>query len=302
MSKLKIFASILFIMSLNVSCAQSTTPLYPHAIPNSKPAADEEMKEEGDGRVFINKISVPTISYYPAVKGKSTGQCVIIFPGGGYGGNAIAHEGWDVAKKFNEEGITAFVVKYRIPSERIMKDPSIGPLQDAQQAMIYVRSNAAQWGINPNKIGIMGFSAGGHLASTLGTHYRKALVDNPKNISLRPDFLMLIYPVISSDTAISHKGSFENLLGKNASADKMLEYSNEKQVTDDTPPTFLVHASDDDVVPVENVLVFYEALHKHNVPAELHIYPGGGHGFGLKNPTTADNWMDRAKNWLAQLK
>jgi acetyl esterase/lipase len=298
---MKIFATIILSMAVIVSEAQQTLPLYTGVIPNSKSAPNIESQDSNATVPILRDISVPTITYFPA-KGKSTGQCIVIFPGGGYWVNAIGHEGMDVAKRFSEWGITAFVVKYRIPDQRTMIDPSTGPLQDAQQAMLYVRANAAKYKIDSKKIGILGFSAGGHLASTLGTHYRNILVDNPGKISARPDFMLLIYPVISSDTAISHRGSFEKLLGANASEEQKLLYSNEKQVTDDTPPTFLLHATDDDVVPVENVLVMFEALKKHKVPAELHIYPKGGHGFGMNNPTTKDGWMDRARNWLAQLK
>ena len=144
----------------------------------------------------------------------------------------------------------------------------------------------------------MGFSAGGHLASTAGTHFEHALVDNPDNISVRPDFMILIYPVISADIAIAHSGSFKNLLGANASAEQLNLYSNEKQVTSKTPPTFLVHASDDGGVSPNNSIVFYQALLKNKIPAELHIYQSGGHGFGMHNATTKDEWMDRCKNWL----
>lgn len=288
-------------MAFSVSYSQQTFPLYPGAIPNSKPAANLEAQDSNATVPILRDISIPTITYF-SPKGKATGQCVIIFPGGGYWVNAISYEGMDVAKQFSEWGIAAFVVKYRIPDQRTMIDPSIGPLQDAQQAILYVRSNAAKYKIDPKKIGVLGFSAGGHLASTLGTHYTKVLVDNPGKISARPDFMLLIYPVISSDTSISHRGSFEKLLGANASAEQLLLYSNEKQVTADTPPAFLLHATDDDLVPVENVLRMFEELRKYKVPAELHVYPHGGHGFGMNNPSTKDAWMDRARNWLAQLK
>ncbi|RZM18993.1 MAG: hypothetical protein EOO88_39300, partial [Pedobacter sp.] len=300
MLKAKILIAILLLVSVRITLAQQTVPLYSGSIPNSKDVTDEETTEKHNGVGIISKISHPTITYF-APKGKPTGQSIIIFPGGSYWVNAIDHEGLDVGKRFSEWGVAAFVVKYRIPDNRTMIDPAIGPLQDAQQAMLFVRSNATKYGLSPNKIGIMGFSAGGHLASTLGTHYQKPLIDNPGNISLRPDFMLLIYPVISSDTTISHRGSFEKLLGPQPSATQFLLYSNEKQVTHDTPPTFLLHATDDDVVPVENVLVFYDALKRNKVPAELHIYPTGGHGFGMHNPHTDDQWPERAKNWMAKL-
>jgi len=191
------------------------------------------------------------------------------------------------------------VVKYRLPSDSIMVNKTIGPLQDAQQAVITVRRNAAKWGINPNKIGIIGFSAGGHLASTEGTHFDKVLVDDKDNTSARPDFMMLIYPVISFGP-MAHVGSRENLVGKSPSEGIINLYSNEKQVTANTPPTFLIHAQDDDVVPVENSLLFYEACLKAKVKAEMHLFEEGGHGFGLVDSKSKNRWIDWAKNWLTE--
>lgn len=291
--------ALLLLLSLAYHSNSQTTPLYPAGIPNSKPGPDEEKTEQTNGITIVSKISIPTLTRFLPAREKANGAAVIIFPGGGYWVNAISHEGTDVARKLNEWGIAAFVVKYRIPDDATMIDPSIGPLQDAQQAMLTVRSRAKEFGIDENRIGIMGFSAGGHLASTLGTHYQRSLVTNPGNISLRPDFMILLYPVISSDTTISHHGSFEKLLGKNASNEKLREFSNEMQVTPQTAPTFLVHATDDDAVPVLNSIVFYEALLRNKVPAELHIYQRGGHGFGMNNKTTSDSWMERCRNWIS---
>jgi acetyl esterase/lipase len=278
--------------------AQDIQPLYPDKIPNSKSAGNEETTEYENGITVVRKISVPTLQYFPAPERIATGTAVIIFPGGGYWINAISHEGTDVAKKFNEIGVTAFVVKYRIPDNRTMVDQEIGPLQDAQQAIKTVREKAAAYKIDPNRIGIMGFSAGGHLASTLGTHFKDPKVPNEKHTSLRPDFMILIYPVISFQEDIAHKGSREQLIGKNPTPEKMKLYSNELQVTAETPTTFLVHASDDDGVLAANSTRFYESLLAHDVKAELHIYQGGGHGFGLNNKTTKDQWFDRCRNWM----
>lgn len=222
-----------------------------------------------------------------------------MFPGGGYSGLAMGHEGRDIAKAFNSMGVTAFVVKYRLPSDSIMVDKTIGPLQDAQQAVITVRKNAAKWGIKADKIGIIGFSAGGHLASTEGTHFDKVLVDNKENISARPDFMLLLYPVISFGPQ-AHVGSRENLIGKTPSEDLVNLYSNEKQITANTPPTFLAHAGDDDVVPVQNSLMFYDGLLKNKVKAEMHIFQAGGHGFGLNNSKTNEKWIDWAKSWMLE--
>jgi acetyl esterase/lipase len=213
----------------------------------------------------------------------------------------MSYEGWDVAKKLNEWGIAAFVLKYRMPDDNTMVNKEIGPLQDAQRAIQLVRERAAEWNINPQKIGIMGFSAGGHLASTAGTHFEKAVIENKKNISLRPDFMILLYPVISLSDSLGHIGSRDNLLGKKPAAEKIKEYSNELQVQANTPPAFLVHAGDDNAVNVKNSIAFYEAEQSNKLPAELHIYPHGGHGFGMNNKTTKDQWTDRLKNWLSGL-
>jgi acetyl esterase/lipase len=273
-------------------------PLYSDKIPNSKVTSNDEESEKYGDDISISKISIPTIRHYPA-PGKTTPHtAVIIFPGGGYANNSITHEGYKIANKFNDIGITAFVVKYRIPNDATMGDKTIGPLQDAQQAIKLVRERAKTYKINPARIGVMGFSAGGHLASTAGTHFKKAEIKNENKTSLRPDFMMLIYPVISFQDDIGHMGSRDQLIGKNPSADKVQLYSNELQVTNDTPPTFLVHGGDDSVVLVENSIRFYEGLLKQKVPAELHVYPRGEHGFGLNNKATKDDWFERCKNWI----
>jgi len=272
-------------------------PLYPDKIPNSRATSNDEESDRQGENISISKISIPTMRHFPASE-KSAETAVIIFPGGGYWNNSITHEGFEIAKKFNAIGITAFVVKYRIPNDDTMPDKTIGPLQDAQQAIKLVREQAAKYKINPARIGVMGFSAGGHLASTAGTHFNRVKITNEKNTSLRPDFMILIYPVISFENDICHKGSRDQLIGKNPPPDKVKLYSNELQVTKETPPTFLVHAGDDDVVPVANSIRFYESLLKYDVPAELHLYPHGKHGFGLNNETTKDYWFDRCKNWM----
>ncbi|RDC61520.1 alpha/beta hydrolase [Adhaeribacter pallidiroseus] len=287
----------LSLLSVSAQTKPSEMPLYEGKIPNEKPGPNEE-KSETDGILRISKVRNPTLTAYLPPKEKATGAAVVICPGGGYSILAAAHEGADVARKFNEHGIAAFVVKYRLPDANISTNPEISPLQDAQQAIRVVRKRATEWQIDPQRIGIIGFSAGGHLASTAGTHFQKAVIPNPDNISVRPDFMILVYPVISSQPGVAHAGSFEKLLGKNASPEKLKEYSNDQQITAQTPPTFLVHASDDKVVPPNNSILFYQALQLQNIPAELHIYPKGGHGFGLKNPTTPDYWFDRCLNWM----
>lgn len=283
---------------MDVARAQEVVPLYSGKIPNSKPGPDKEKREvRSNGTEIIHAISVPTVTVFLPSKPAPSRTAVIIFPGGGYRINAIKHEGLDVAKKLNEWGVAAFVVKYRIPDDATMVNKEIGPLQDAQQAITLVRKNASKWNIDPDKVGIMGFSAGGHLASTAATHFNNRVIDDERS-NLRPDFVVLGYPVISFSDSIGHTGSRDNLLGKSPDPKKVLEYSNDLHVTSETPPTFLVHAGDDKGVLPKNSILFYESLLKHNVPAELHVYERGGHGFGMNNPTTEEKWMNSLKNWL----
>jgi acetyl esterase/lipase len=280
--------------------AQTVIPLYRDSIPNSRPSPNEETSEiTGENKILIvHKVSRPSLTVFLPSKEMANGTAVIICPGGSYSILAASHEGYDIAKKFTAAGVTAFVLKYRIPDDLTMINKQIGPLQDAQRAIQVVRENAREWNVDTGRVGIMGFSAGGHLASTAGTHFNNTYINNKKNTSLRPDFMVLIYPVISFSEEIGHMGSRENLLGKNPSAEKIKEYSNELQVTTGTPPTFLVHSENDETVKVQNSIRFYEALQRNKVAAELHLYPGGGHGFGLNNPTTKDKWMDRLLDWL----
>jgi len=279
--------------------AQEIIPLYEKQIPQSKQTTIREKSETGaDGIQRISKVSVPTLLAFLPAKEKANGTAVIICPGGGYGILAYSHEGTDVAKVFNEWGVTAFVLKYRLPDDSIETNKEIVPLMDAQRAIQLVRTNAAKWNIDKNKVGIMGFSAGGHLASTAGTHFNKPVVNDIKGVSLRPDFMILLYPVISFSDSLAHLGSRTNLIGKMPTQEKMNYYSNELQVTKQTPPTFLVHAKDDNGVKVQNSIAFYDALQKNNVPAEIHLYEQGGHGFGMNNKTSSDKWMDWLQVWM----
>ncbi|PZR19171.1 MAG: alpha/beta hydrolase [Flavobacterium psychrophilum] len=286
---------ILFAM-MNLS-AQEVLPLYNGAIPNSKPS-DKKEKITNDGFYCISNVTTPTLTVYKPKKQSAQKSAVIICPGGGYGVLAVGHEGSDVAKAFNEMGITAFVLKYRLPGDDIMQDKAIGPLQDVQRAFQLVRENAAKWNVDPSKIGVMGFSAGGHLAATASTQYKREVIDNPKHTSFRPDFSILIYPVISFNDKLTHMGSRENLIGKNVSVGLISQYSNELLVTPDTPKAFLIHSADDGAVPVENSIVYYQALLKNKIYGEMHIYPLGGHGYGMNNPTTTEKWMENLKSWM----
>jgi acetyl esterase/lipase len=268
-------------------------PLYGEGeIPNSKPHADDET---GSDTGWIQKVSRPHIQVYLPAKVKATGASVVIFPGGAYWGLTFDHEGIQQARNFVDHGIAAFVVKYRLPNDAWMKDKSIGPLQDAQQAMLFVRQRAGEWDLDPNRVGVIGFSAGGHLASTLATHFEKPLVDNPTNINLRPDFLMLVYPVISMDSKVTHLDSRKALLGDDPDQKQIDYFSNELQVSAKTPPTLLLHAVDDKLVDVKNSILFLEALKNANVPVEAHLFEKGEHGFFLM---ARDRWQESILRWM----
>jgi acetyl esterase/lipase len=293
-------ALLITMILISNSYSQTVISLYRDSIPNAKDIADEEKSDtDKNGILRISKVSRPTLTVYFPPKDKATGAAVIICPGGGYRILAASHEGYDVAKRFNEMGIAAFVLKYRIPDDQTMVNKEIGPLQDAQRAIQLVRENAKKWRIDEHQIGIMGFSAGGHLASSAGTHFEQSYIENNKKISLRPDFLILVYPVISFNDSIGHTGSRDQLLGKSAPAEKITQYSNQTRVTSNTPPTFLVHAKDDPV-KAQNSLVFAQALEKNNVPFKIHLYEKGGHGYGMNNPTSEVKWMDLVELWMKE--
>ncbi|WP_291125886.1 alpha/beta hydrolase-fold protein [Flavobacterium sp. UBA6031] len=269
----------------------------PGAIRNDK---YKQTVDSADNWIKMRFVTDPTLDLYPVTAQKSTGTAVIICPGGGYWGLAIAHEGEQVAKWLNSIGVTAFVLKYRLPDSSIMENKSIGPMQDGQKAIRIVRRHAKEWGINPDKIGIMGFSAGGHLASTLSTHFNEKVYQPEDSTSARPDFSLLIYPVISMDSSITHWGSRVNLLGSSPSQELVKHFSNALQVTDKTPQAFMIHSMDDGTVPVENSIEYALAMKKHNIPCELHIYEHGGHGYGLgkRNSGTESSWTKACEKWL----
>ncbi|WP_229208915.1 alpha/beta hydrolase [Dyadobacter luticola] len=276
-----------------------TINLWPEGkVPNSKTNTIQEKSEtDAQGILRISGVTVPTLAAYIAPKEKATGAAVVICPGGGYGILAASHEGSDFAKWFNERGITAFVLKYRLPSDKTMEHQHEVPLMDAMQAMKLVRQNAKKWNVDVSKIGIMGFSAGGHLAATLSTHFNMG----PKaSEEAKPNFSILIYPVISLLPELAHAGSRDNLLGPEKSEELIKYYSNELQVTDKTPPAFLVHATDDNGVPVENSIAYYLALKKVKVPVEMHLYPKGGHGYGMRTEGKGSlgGWPAAMEGWL----
>lgn len=291
------FPIFTFCMHAATAQNQPTLPLYAGPIPNSRPSqVTEVVEQQANGNLRISQVVQPTLMVFqPATP---NGTAIIICPGGGYTRLAIDHEGYDVARQLTEWGITAFVLKYRLPNDASQQDKSMTPLLDAQQALRLVRQRAREFGVQPDRVGLMGFSAGGHLAATAGTQFATPLGNRP-HTTVRPDFLVLLYPVISFTDGLTHLGSRTSLIGENPTPERIGQHSAELQVTGRTPPVFLVHAQDDAAVPVQNSLRFYEACLRHHVPAEMHLYPQGGHGFGMHNPSTKDAWMDRLRNWLA---
>ena len=282
-----------------VLLAQKEFSIYEGPVPNALPCNKEEVvSKNATGKIVIANVTSPTVMVFNPVKQDANKTAIIVCPGGGYARLASGHEGNEVAEAFNKIGVTVFVLKYRLPFDSCMTNKEIVPLQDLQQTIKLVRDRAAGFDINPTMLGVIGFSAGGHLVSTGITKFSESYIENASNTSLRPDFAILGYPVISMDSAICHKGSRDNLLGKKAAAAKLNLFSSDMQVTAQTPPTFLVHASDDKSVPVENSIRFYQALIKNKVNAEMHIYQNGGHGFGLHNATTSDAWFERATTWM----
>ena len=281
-------------MFINSASAQYL-PLY-KKIPNFIQAPNNEVETTTGGILRISKVSVPGYQFFSAGS-DGTKPCVVICPGGGYGILAASHEGTDVAKYFNSIGVHALVLKYRIPSAENQQQKEWAPLQDAQQAIHLVRQNAKKWNVDPAKVGIMGFSAGGHLASSLATHYDDRKIKAKSSISFRPDFQILIYPVISFGK-FAHKGSRNNLLSPDTTAEKIAYFSNELHINKQSPPAFLVHAKDDKAVPVENSIIYAQQLNDNGVEAEVFLYEAGGHGFGMKNSTSAAKWTDSLKSWL----
>lgn len=251
----------------------------------------------------VRNIAIPTLTVYLPSGVENTTSGVVICPGGGYHILAIDKEGHDVARWFNDQGVAGFVLKYRLPCPQAGNSTPL-PLLDAQRALRLIRSKAKEWHIDPSKIGIMGFSAGGHLASAAGTHFdegRPDSADPVERFSSRPDFMILIYPVISLTKAYTHTGSRRNLLGDNPPADRVALYSSELQVTGETPPAFLIH-TEADRVSARNSIDFFLALKTADVPAEMHIYAQGKHGYALRETgLPISTWPLRCKEWLGNL-
>ena len=303
----KFSISIIMIFCLQLILAQKDKiSLYPEGIP-CKSNLETELDYDSSGRIF-KKVSDPEIWYYPSdkMKGKENNVAVLVIPGGGYWGLWFDKEGVDVAKWLNSIGVSAFVLKHRLPHWESKDCRSKVALMDAQRAMRIIRKKSKIWNIDPNKIGVLGFSAGGHLASTLSTHHDNGLDLSDlkiEKISSRPDFSILVYPVITMNRPYAHNGSRENLLGKIPSQEYLDYYSNDLQVREDTPPAILIHSDDDKGVLPENSIQYYLALRKYNIPAALHIWEDGGHGYGLGNDKgSVKSWAKICEEWMIQRK
>lgn len=286
---MKRFLFFTFIMSLFFSkgISQEKILLYPEGATESNELKTEEKWRDKD---FLLDISEPRMYAYPASKENNCGTAVLICPGGGYSGVSAIKEGEEFARWFNEMGVSAFVLYYRMPNGHHEV-----PLKDARTALSIIQKHAKEWNINKKKIGIMGFSAGGHLASTVGTHFR--------NKKERPAFMILGYPVVTMEKALTHRGSRDNLLGKKPSDELVKLYSNERQVTKKTPPTFIIHARDDGAVPIANSENLLKSLQQKKVPAKLVTYDEGGHGFGMrKKGIPVENWPLELKTWMKERK
>ncbi len=278
--------------------AQTVVPLYPQDYPSVvPPEKQEEVTPDG----HVKNIHYPTLIAYLPEKPKATGCGVIVCPGGGYWIQAAGHEGVDIARMLNSHGIAAFILRYRLPPE--YRHPV--PMNDAQRAIRMTRHKAAEWGIKPNRIGILGFSAGGHLASTAATHFDSGsptAADAVERLSSRPDFAVLGYPVIAFSKEYCHSGSRAQLIGLDQPADLVNSLSNDLQVTPQTPPTFLFHSQDDKGVDPRNSIDFFLACKDKGVESELHLFPRGGHGYGLGKPGTGQSqWPALLHTWLEQL-
>jgi len=288
----------MILLITNLSMAQKKEiNLWEESVPNSIYTADyQEVYNKNKDQ--LSKVTNPTLTVFEPEN--PNGTSVIICPGGGYQFLAINKEGYKTAKWFNSMGITAFVLKYRLPSGEIMENKSVGPLQDAQEAVRYIRRHAEKWNLDSNKIGILGYSAGGHLAASLSTKYDEVVYELTDNTSAKPNFSMLIYPVISMKDEITHQGSRNRLLWENPSDELIQQFSTENLINADTPPTFLVHALDDKAVLVENSINYFLELRTYQVISEMHLYQNGGHGFGLGKDGTSQFWTSHCEKWLKE--
>lgn len=283
-----------FLMMTSLTAQNFTLKVWPVGAPDSNGITLPEEKYDG---VRVRNVTEAEMYVFLPEKDKNTGTAVVICPGGGYQILAMDHEGYNIAQWLAERGVAGIVLKYRMPNGHHQI-----PSGDARRAIRTVRANAKDWGIDPAKIGIAGSSAGGHLASTVGTRFDAgdaASADPVERFKSRPDFMLLLYPVISFNEEFGHMGSRRNLIGDGNDWKMVHQYSNELHVTSETPPTFLVLADDDKSVVPRNSIEFYSALKANNIPAEMHIFQKGGHGFGMRNNNIpADNWPHLFMDWF----
>ena len=302
--KKSIFSLLLCLATGTLLSQNFILPLWEGDPPNYRESG-EMMKSDTTNIVRLSLVQHPDIAVFLPSKSNATGEAVVICPGGGYHILAYDWEGSDIARWFSSRGIAAVVLKYRLPVSKSNIVPHKTPLIDAQRAFRMVRFYAESWNIDPGKIGIMGFSAGGHLASTLSTHFDngdQSNADPVEKMSCRPDFSILVYPVISFTETFRHSGSRAALLGEDPDPELVRYYSNEQQVTADTPPAILIHSGDDEGVPVQNSLAYYKALLKNGIPAEMHVYPYGRHGYSLAiGRGHLATWPDRVLEWIGYI-
>lgn len=290
-----LFCLLLFAMA----GAQQFIPLWPEG---KKPNSNGTKITDSVFNERIWRVATPGIYALPVAKADNNGTSVLICPGGGYERVSYIYNGFNFAKWFNSIGVNVFVLVYRLPHQTDLVQRELAPLQDAQRAMRIIRANAAQWNLQPDKIGVMGISAGGHVASTLGTHTNdeSAIKDSLDKFSYRPDFMVLLSPVITMGK-MAHPGSKKNLLGADTSKAMIEKYSAELNVSAFTPPSFMVHALNDSTVKVQNSLLFYNALVDKKINASLHVFPQGGHGIRLdENPGSTDLWTNLLELWLKE--
>lgn len=283
---LKSLGFIVFLVMIFQAKGQQRINLYPEGVPNTIKNISLERNE-------------PEFYFYKPIEQTKT-KVFLIIPGGGYAVVAMNHEGHDVAKRLKNLGYASFVLRYRLPIDSQMVNKSIAPIQDAQTAMKYIRENALQLGINEREIVVMGFSAGGHLASTLSTHLETSYIGDIDLSLIRPDYSILVYPVITMQEGITHLGSKNNLLGPDVKEVDIITFSNELNINRNTPPAYLVHANDDKAVPVKNALLYKEGLDANGISNKLFRYDKGGHGFGMYNKQQDGDWFLDMLDWLTK--
>jgi len=299
MKKFNLIVCFILLHFANLAQVQ-TIQIWSGKIPGAIANTDiQPIIDSANNWIKMRNVINPVMDMYPASEKLRNGTAVLICPGGGYWSLAVKHEGMETAKWLNTLGITAFVLKYRLPLDAIMENKSVAPLQDAQAAIRLIRKNAKLWNVNPSKTGVMGYSAGGHLAASLSTHYNDSLYSYTDTLSARPDFSILIYPVITMQYPLTHQGSRENLLGSHPEEKIVTFFSNELQVNQYTPPAFLVHSLDDGSVSPENSIRYMMAMKQNKIPCELHLYQSGGHGYGLgRTQNSESGWPDNCRKWM----